>query len=435
VVENQPIDVELVPNDGALERRAPDPPAPTPGLLDAERGRLAVVAAAALLVGAALGWAGRGSSSDDAVPPATTRTTVARPTETTIGDVLPEPEAPPTTRFRPIIAAPPTTTSGASEMVAVSSVEIPDRLADVAAELVVTVRRATLFTLDLPTATLSERDVDRQPFGPPTLYAGDGWVLLPSWDDELPSTLIRDDEPPVGVDLGTAWELVGVAGSDTFWRVDKGLTTGRRGSVALIDVAGSPLGPVVELSQFPLLGDPGGGVFVEVAGDTFQVTPDGADRLTTGELLGASAAHAVVHECDDTLACSYRLVDRMTGERVDIPPAESRGVGTDLNRPWWTPGGALLSPDGDALVTLSFERDDEGRFRESLGVLELTTGEFTEFAVNRDLTPLVWSPDGAFVFYVDGGRLFAFDRAAGDSFDVLPELVGVDTVAIRSSAG
>lgn len=439
-MEGPRIEVELVSSDGTPEPAAIERPAPErlPSRFDGERGRLALAAGAALVIGAAMGWAlGRTTDVDDARPPATGRTTVAPPTDPTAGEVLPEPErsdAPDTTRFRPIIATPGTRPTDAVTTV-VSSFELPDRLAGVPAELLVTASRTRLFTLDLMAGELTERAVDRQPFGPPTMYAGDGWILLPSWDEDLESSLVRDGEPPILLDLGTAWELVGVAGDDAFWRIDDALATGGPGSVELIGNDGVLLGPTLDLPAYPVLADPAGGVVVDVAGDTYRIDPAGSTRLTTGELLAISATQVIVYECDDALQCAYQRVDRSTGDRSEVPVTDALGPDADLARPWWPLAGALISPDGEAVVTLSFDRDEERGFRETLGVLDLVTGAFVELAENRDTTPVVWAPDGAFVFYVAGGRLYAFDRAVGESIEVLPELVGVDALAIRPNTG
>ena len=92
-------------------------------------------------------------------------------------------------------------------------------------------------------------------------------------------------------------------------------------------------------------------------------------------------------------------------------------------------GGGLVSPDGSA--TIAVLRGEGGVDR--LGVLNLTTGGFAELAEVRDAVPAVWSPDGRFVFYVDGGRLSAFERASGDATEVSGELVGVGAIAVRPS--
>jgi hypothetical protein len=227
-----------------------------------------------------------------------------------------------------------------------------------------------------------------------------------------------------------------VPGTDIFWRMDGNVRTGRRGELESITYDGTPLpNPPIEVFAPPLLADPAGGVLVEVPGGVHQVTADSSTKVTGGRLLAVSATHAIVHECDELLACGYHLVDRATGGRAVIPVSEDLGPDPEPRRPNWPTVAPLLSPDGGALIIGFLDRSDPELYQEWLGVLDLVTGAFEVLVGMQNITPIAWSPDGSFVFYISGGRLLAFDRVAGDIFEVSGDVIGVDALALRSRPG
>ncbi len=130
----------------------------------------------------------------------------------------------------------------------------------------------------------------------------------------------------------------------------------RHGGVAyrLVTIDGLPVdssGATIDLPDAELLGSDGrGGLVVRRAGDVFAVGVDGADRLTTGELVAIGADVAYVRKCADIDTCDITRVDRRSGARS----TPDGGFGADSHptaRTARTPAlGTSVSPDGDVLL-------------------------------------------------------------------------------------
>jgi hypothetical protein len=165
---------------------------------------------------------GRATAPGEAAPTAVVTTALASE-PSVIGETLPAPDssdAPPTTRFRPIVGAPSTAPPAAPEAdVDVAPVLVPEvepgepvasivdvdgHLVDLDVEIVMRGPGRQIYELDPSSSELIEREVGRQPFGPAAVVAGVDWVLLPSWDDPLPSLLIHDDAAVEAIDIGVA---------------------------------------------------------------------------------------------------------------------------------------------------------------------------------------------------------------------------------------
>ena len=62
--------------------------------------------------------------------------------------------------------------------------------------------------IDTATGAIVTVDVDGAQFGPPTVFAGDGWILVPSSDGVRGSTVLFDDGSRSSIDTGFAWTLL-----------------------------------------------------------------------------------------------------------------------------------------------------------------------------------------------------------------------------------
>jgi hypothetical protein len=435
----EPIEVELVSSDGVGPEHESAVSHPIPRRatwIHSEAGRLSLVAAGAALVALLIGWTvGRATAPGGDVvtsaPPAAT--TPTGPSSETTNDTIAPVESTSTTTSvadstERVVA--PTT---APAPMGVRTAEIDEAVAGLPVEIVATLTGRNLAVLDLAAGTVDERTVDRPPFGPGGIHAGDGWVLLPSWDDDVAWTLLSqggiDD-----VELGSANRVLDVAGADTFWRIDDELLERRPGVAEEFAFDGTPTGAALELPTAPGWADPLGGLLVPTVGGVYRVAGDGVTQLSDGTLLGVNATHAVAFECDDGLVCGYQLIDRASQQRTVVVPGGALGASPRFDRPWWPLPSSAISADGDAMITIWFDEERDSS-RPVLGVLDLVDGDFRALMEARDRTSIGWSPDGGFVFFADGGRLFAFERASGDVVTVTDDLFAVEAFAIRPTAG
>lgn len=390
------------------------------------------IAVAALALGWLLGRSG-GSNDESSVDTSAT-TSLATSTTQQVDDVI--------AGVEPVVTVPPAapvvvpeTAPRAFYETTVEQVKVHESVAGLPIEIVALGSGRRVISLDLETGALDTRVIDSQPFGPPTLFVGEGWLLLPSWDDDLASTLIPDDAAPESVELGPAWRLLTAPESGVIWRADAELFSDVIGVAEQIGLDGARLGVSVELPSAPLVADPAGGLVVQVPGGVFQVEPEGATRITPGRLVAIGADHALSHECDDQLICDYGIVDRATGMRSALLLGEALGEQPFLGTTWTPTSGSAFSPDG-ASVAVEWIGTVNG-FRAALVVLDLETGAVTEVAATIGAVPYAWSPDGRVLFYVHGGSLKALDIDTGEANSVVRGLVAVETFALRplSAAG
>lgn len=286
-----------------------------------------------------------------------------------------------------------------------------------------------IITLDLSIGSLETRVIDSQPFGPPTLFVGEDLVLLPSWDEDLPSTLLRDGADPESVDVGPAPRLLSAQGSGVLWRSDLapvGFGAARSEPVSL---DGTPLGEALELPAFPGLADPAGGVVVAASGAVFQVTPGGVAEITPGRLVAIGPDHAIGHECDDVLVCRYVFIERATGSRSALPLGPALGEQPFFDTGWGPVSVSAFSSDG-AFVALEWA-GVETEFQRTLVVLDVRSGAIIELGADPDSVQYTWSSDRRVLFYLLGGRLSVLDVATGESDLVTDDLFGVETFALR----
>ncbi len=409
------------------------------GPLATERGRLLAVglgaAVIALLVGVVVGRMGSGEvESSDAV------STTEEPTTTTTmpgnSDTLPlapDIQAPPTTS-RP---DPTTTTIGTDEWVEGSIVVNPTAAED-QVEVVALTRDGQVVRIDVATGTTAGGRVAADgrfiQGGPTSVYAGAGWVLVPTFDADGRATVLFDDGSRSSIDLG-GWVpvMVGATG-DTFWRTDFDESNGELSELVEVALDGSETGATIDLGgRYPLLPDPLGGFVVEAPGGMYTVGSDATTRLTGGRLVAIGSRRLVVEECTEQLECGVLTVDRSTGERVDVPldPALNESPGLEAGG-WWSVRSPL-SPDEDALIVIRW--DNSGSGGQTLGVVDLATGAYTEIGTVYDFPQAAWSPDSARIYWLDEEDLAVFDRATGESVLLSPDLDAFAALAVRPTVG
>lgn len=438
--EPERIEIELTSHDPALAASRRTRSGPTgddtavtetgepgePGPLGTERGRLVAVGAAAavvaLVVGVLVGRMGSGGieSSDDAAT-----TTVATTTTSTPGnrDTLPPaPEVLSPTTTRPDRTT--TTTISADEWTE-GSVAVNPEFGGEQVEVVALVGQGVLVRIDATTgATLSTQTDAR--FGQPYVSAADGWVLVP--DDRGGFGAIADDGSRTAMDLGGWWPALTSGGAA--WRAEFDQEPGQLTRLVQVAFDGTETGEVIDIDGFyPVASDPLGGVVVQASGGYYVVEPDSRERLTTGALHAIGVRTALVHECDDQLECGYFVIDRSTGarERLDIDVHELENL--QLGGFGWWGLGSPMSPTEDALVVITF-----GAQGPALGVLDLTTGSYTELRRFENEPQAAWSPSGRYLYWVDGGTIMVFDRSTGESVPFSDDVDRVMALDVRPLA-
>jgi len=436
VEPRQPVEIELTPTERRVERReAGQRPAddtepsrsgrrrPPPF---SERGRLLAVAGCAGLLALAIGWAaGRASAPE---PMATPSTTVP-PTRSVPGSPLPAPddterapaddEAQPTTRRT-------TTTSTVPDWSEEAPVEIHEALDGLPMTIVATNSTGDYFEIDFAFGTMRRR-VIRPMFGGVEVRVGPGGVLLMPQDGDGTAWLLEDGAEPVQVEIGATWDTYWFPGSPVLWRAVLN-ADGSGSTLEAVGPDGEPTGERIVLPgpfAYPQVGDPLGGVVVDMPGGLYRYTVDGVELLTTGLLFGLSSELLVAYECDSEGVCDLRRVDRATGESVTIDVADATKILPTWNQ--WR-----VSPDGSqVLVQVVSPIESGGGYEvEGQAVLDLSDGTVTPLT-RTYVQSVDWSPDGRFVFYVRG-RLMALDRATGETFPVFDEDPRrIDTFAVR----
>jgi hypothetical protein len=286
-----------------------------------------------------------------------------------------------------------------------------------------------LSRLDLQTGLLTTlRATQLQPFGRPRLVIGDDWVLFPTSDPDLPSSIVIGDGQVKSIDFGPSWEVAGTTDGEGIWLLSAELADGGPGVARLATIEGERIAEIA-LPGVPSLFDPAGGFVVDAPGGWFRVTGDGAERITGGALLAIGRDVAVTHECDDTLRCAVVVIDRDTAQRrpldLDLPLGDA---GLSAVAPV---GAESVSPDGSAAFVEVVNPAGGGTGQPTLGLLDLTSGAVVEVGPAQDIDQTVWTPDGRFVLYVKGGKIVAHDRTSGDEVDVAAELIAVDAFGVR----
>ena len=191
---------------------------------------------------------------------------------------------------------------------------------------------------------------------------------------------------------------------DRFWQVPEFVFG--ESELTLVDAVGTPLGdPIVIENSFVLGSDGTGSVLLYTAGADYVVGPEGAARLTDGEVVALGATTAYARECDEVLSCRIVRIDRVSGARI---PVDVLGLETATADPaGLATFGQTVSPDGDVVfVQVSAN---------SLAwlMIDLAAGTVLEVPGPGRVTPIVWSNDSQYAAYVSGDILRVYDRAAG----------------------
>ena len=392
----------------------------------------------ALLIGWAVGRSGTDStdaaedlSSDSAI--VTTGTSLATdPTAPAVNDDLIN-QSTTTTSPETTVARTNRTTTSVPERWDLTTVELDPR----ASELDIQVVAVT------PTGVVEydTGDGERASFpgrfnssnGPPTVEAGPDWIRIDTMESSFVSRLYQDRDAPVTFySQGCCSPPYRQAGSDHFWALEPGLDGfGQR--LVETDRRGDATGAEIALPQnsWAMGSDPAGGILVSAPGGTYQVTADGATRVTNAALIALGAQHALVLDCGDDLSnCGLVLVERGSGSThpvipvlpEDLPAAE----GYWYDAAWGGSAVPTLSPDGRYAPLMA-----NGQSHSAFGVIDLITGEFIRLADYPE-SSLWWAPDGHNVIFVSNGELYLRDLASGDDVEIMPDERSVLGFAVRT---
>jgi hypothetical protein len=368
------------------------------------------------------------SVADDAP----TTTDVPAPTTTrqqSVDTIAPAPRGLDTTTTAP--ARQPTAEPLDPDRLVKGSIALDPSLTLSPAELVLMTNRGEVVRIDTATGLTITATVEDSEYGPPAIYAGDGWILLLSYNEARGSTVLHDDGTRVTVDAQATWPLFEGGEDGTFWRVQEFESNGAPDTLTEISIDGGETGRTIDLGGFyPQSADPLGGIVVQAPGGNYIVTPEVTTRFTTGLLIALGRSRAVVSECGDSLDCGYFVVDRATGERTPLALDPSLGDPPTIDSGWWA-FRRPMSPDESAVLVTYW--DQTGNGRQASGVIDLVTGGFREIDDAIDTPMMEWSPDGRQVYWLDSGRLQVFDRASGESVLVSEDLPAINAFTIRPS--
>lgn len=440
----EPIEVELTSHEprserGRWRRREPDVRAdpdeddePTAeGPARGDRSQIVLVACVTAVLSLAVGWMlGRATGSDpetvagtvaDEVPETTRRTTTTEPPGTLpiVGEEIDEPDFDPDGPV-PGETAPESVTAIEPNQPSTGPVAVDARLTGVPVRLVGVELGGTLVEADVAGGTLTDFGSDRIVTDGSPLVVGPDWVVASASSSR--ARVIWSDGDESTLPLGDYWRFLPVPGTDRFWRGSFGGVTGV-GAFELVDLAGEPLGPVIETpaNSWPVLVDPvTGGVAVTVAGRSYVVHGDGVEHLADGQIIALSEDVVVAYGCDEALVCSLSSIDRRTGEVTVLPPDPTleSPLRWDSSADW---GGAdsTISPDGrwSAVIGSSWRASVSG-------LVDLASGRFVELTEMISSPPSVsWSPDGRWAFYLDDRTPMVYDTVTDERFPVFTDVV------------
>jgi hypothetical protein len=279
----------------------------------------------------------------------------------------------------------------------------------------------------------------RLPSSPTLIKSGDAVLALGASEDQAFAFRQGVQEPLDAVFAVDGKKLAGPV-DGTIWVPASG---GDGVAYRLVTTDGLPVesvGATIDLPDAELLGGDGrGGLVVRRAGDVFAVGVDGADRLTTGDLVAIGADVAYVRKCVDIDTCDVTRVDRRSGARSTLDV----GFGADIHSTNPGPPGAWLgssvSPDGNVMlvklpVAATDSPSDAGTV-EAWAFADTANGRLTVIDGFDAGQPVVWSADSNFAAVLADSNLFVFDRAAGELVPLsTPRLRAIGSAASSSPA-
>jgi hypothetical protein len=419
------------------------PIAPDAGPLSTERRRLIVTGLAAAVVALFLGWAfGRAGGPGSTATDTDASTTIAVTTTTTPGDELGatvplvDPDLlPTTTDASPVVRTnpdPPTTTSPPGWTL--SSARVDPRAAALDVRIVGAQHGGRLVELDTGSGELAGIDTSLRFSEAPMIDAGEDWILVREPDTSRAWLLSGRDEPEP-VDIADVWSVHRQPGSSLFWSIGFTDSRGNNMTVTEIDQTGNETGNAFDVTGpfWIATADPNGGVIVYSApGGTYHVGPEGANRLTTGDLIALGTRKLLATDCGDDLTCGLVVIDRTTGEATPLTPTVLEPT-TEGRMPYYeNPANygqpslmAAVSPDNRYAPVIVTGLDQD------YGVIDLTTGEFIQFGDYPEST-LWWSQDGTSAMYLVNGNLTVYDFTSRSTYEVSQDVLPLQSFSVRS---
>lgn len=156
---------------------------------------------------------------------------------------------------------------------------------------------------------------------------------------------------------------------------------------------------------------PDGSLLQADTGGTYRITEDGADLLTTGDVIAVGRNHVLLRECLPDRTCALITLGSdgsRTSWGLDLP---------DRANPQSVSG---LAPSGDA-VLIAGDRFSADTPR-VLQVLDLVDGSITGLRASPEFSGVgSWASDSSGVFFADAQLLF-IDRRTGETIVVSEEL-------------
>ncbi|MEP6851322.1 MAG: hypothetical protein ABJA87_01440 [bacterium] len=232
--------------------------------------------------------------------------------------------------------------------------------------------------------------------GPVSLLVGpDRAIIRPL--DFVPGYVVPDGRAPRTLDVVALSSGQVFAGPDArhMW-----VPTLDGARMRLVDLDGRASGPVLQAPVFGSRPDGDGYLAYADTSGVYDARPEGSRRITTGELQAVGPTGWLVAECDVRHRCGSVLIDRVTGHRRALGPRRGASDPT-----------GVLSADASTAALIEVNRGPTPR----LILIDLRSGHARSvgmtLAQNSLARDLVWSPDGRFLFTVDGGgRIVVVDR-------------------------
>ncbi len=309
----------------------------------------------------------------------------------------------------------PTSTTAAPRPDVVSPIpDIEPSLIGLPYEIVTEDGLGNLRFIDLASNTMTTIDAPRGgDMG--RLFAGNGWVLIPNGSTERALAYRDGNSDPYWVNDFSAWNVLHAQGAATMWQSDEALSLAGPGNMIELDPTGAPTGVTVPVPRVPVHVDADGTFLVEMPGGAFAIGPAGSTRLTTGDVVALGPTVALVHECDESMTCTYWVVDRTSGERRELPAVLD---GIRLEPIGWWPTSATISPDGMLAFVLVPVTEGVGRnrfvaFQPTLINLVSATSAPLDIDPLGWLSGAQWTSDSQFAMFLAEGELNVYSRASG----------------------